>query len=53
MKACPNCKSKSYHRMKRRGFVKIIPGFIGYACDKCNQNYVWHSTFNFTIKVKY
>ncbi len=53
MKACPRCKSKSNHKMKSRGIIKVLPGFTTYACDNCNQYYTWNSLFNFTLNIKY
>ncbi|WP_158840227.1 hypothetical protein [Polaribacter sp. L3A8] len=51
MKACPNCKSVSRHRMKRNNFVKLIPGTKAYACDNCNTQYTWFSFINRSFKV--
>jgi hypothetical protein len=52
MKFCPNCKSYERHRLKRPGIYKYISGLKCYECDKCGQNYIWHSLFNKSIKVK-
>jgi len=51
MKACPRCKSVSRHRLKRKGFVKMIPGARSYGCDKCNTNYTWFSIINSSLRV--
>lgn len=51
MKACPRCKSVSRHRLKRKGFVKIIPGAKSYGCDKCNTQYTWFSFVNISLKI--
>ncbi|MEP2171165.1 MAG: hypothetical protein ABJH82_01420 [Polaribacter sp.] len=41
MKACPQCKSVSRYRIKRRSIQKIIPGTKAYVCDRCNFQYTW------------
>ena len=51
MKACPKCKSVSRHRMKRKAFVKIIPGSKSYACDMCNTNYTWVPFLNVSLRI--
>ena len=53
MKNCPKCKSISRHRLKRRGFVKYLPGFRAYECDNCCQTYTWSSFLNRSFKASY
>lgn len=49
MKACPKCKSTSRKRMRRKYYIKLIPGTKSYSCDYCNKYYTWLPFFNISI----
>jgi transposase-like protein len=51
MKNCPRCKSASRQRTRRKGFVKLIPGTKGYACEKCNTRYAWFGLLNLCVRI--
>ena len=51
MKKCPKCKSSSKKRMSRKNFSKFIYNSKAYACDNCNNRYLYIPILNYSISI--
>ena len=51
MKACPNCKSVSKQKLKRRPIIKLFRGSKGFSCKDCNTAYTWFPIINKSLRV--
>ena len=48
---CPNCNSSSRTLLKRKPFVKLIPGSKSYECTQYSTDYTWLKHFKVSLKI--